>query len=135
MVKRGALRNKLLIGAAILAALGIGYFIYRRSYDVMASAGVAAGASAGVVAKVVGADWCGYSKKQMGEMDSIKAKVAGSAVVEYHDADSEEGKSLVGANQINGFPSVIVYKNGQKKGEWSGFADADAFMKKLESYL
>ena len=30
MVKRGALRNKLLIGAAILAALGIGYFIYGK---------------------------------------------------------------------------------------------------------
>ena len=137
MVKRGGAalsKNRILFGVIVLATIAFGYYVYRRTYATMSDAADAS-ASEGLVAKVVGAEWCGYSKKQQGEMDAIKAKVGGSCVVEYHDADSEEGKSLVGANQINGFPSVIVYKNGNKAGEWSGFADADAFVKKLESYL
>ena len=95
-----------------------------------------AGSSAsGVVAKCVGADWCGYSKKQMAEMDGIKAKVGNKAAVEYHDAATEQGKKLVADNKIAGFPTCVVHKNGAKVGEWSGFVKADDFLKKLESYL
>ena len=137
MVKRGARGGKkndsLWILVALAAAVAAGVYFYKRSGAGAASS--APSADSGVVAKAVGADWCGYSKKQQAEMDAIKAKVGAAATVEYHDAETPEGKALVSDNKIGGFPTVIVYKNGVKAGDWSGFAKADDFLKKLESYL
>ena len=141
MAKRSSMRggksdNTLWILGALAVAAAVGFYIYRQSADGVKAVGALTGAGkGGVVAKCVGADWCGYSKKQMAEMDAIKAKVGGKATVEYHDAATDQGKKLVAENKIGGFPTCIVHKNGSKVGEWSGFTKADDFLKKLESHL
>ncbi len=48
---------------------------------------------------------------------------------------SEQGKKLAAENKIAGVPTCVVYKHGSKVGEWSGFMEADHFLKKLDSYL
>ena len=135
MVKRGRASksdNTLWVLGAVAVAAVVGFYIYRQAAEGVKAVGTG---KSGVAAKCVGADWCGYSKKQMAEMDTIKAKVGGKATVEYHDAATDQGKKLVADNKIAGFPTCIVHKNGSKVGEWSGFAKADDFLKKLESYL
>jgi hypothetical protein len=141
MVKRSSGRggksdNTLwIIGGIAVAAAVIFYVYHQASTGLRAASTGAAANKSGVVAKCVGSSGCGHSQKQKAEMPAIKAKVGDKATVEYHDAASEQGKKLAAENKIAGVPTCVVYKHGSKVGEWSGFMEADHFLKKLDSYL
>jgi thiol-disulfide isomerase/thioredoxin len=67
---------------------------------------------------MVGAEWCGYTKKAMGDFEKVKAKHDGKNIngyeisVNYIEAD--ENKEMVKKMGVNGFPTLMLAKNGEE---------------------
>lgn len=60
------------------------------------------------------APWCGHCKKMMPEWDSLGNKVGN---VNVKKINSDEHNELVSKNNVQGFPTIIYFKNGMNNGD------------------
>lgn len=68
------------------------------------------------------APWCGHCKRMAPTWDELAAKFAGNSVAKVAKVDCqlEENKDLCNDQGVDGFPTIFLYKNGDKIEEYSG---------------
>ena len=76
------------------------------------------------------ATWCMYCKKQRIEFEFLQDSDMWIGIV-----DGDESPELIRKYQINGFPSFILFKDGQIIAEFSGFHTKSQLLSKLMKYI
>jgi len=68
------------------------------------------------------APWCGHCKRMAPTWDELAAKFAGNplAKVAKVDCTLEENKDLCNEQGVDGFPTIFIYKAGNKIEEYNG---------------
>lgn len=68
------------------------------------------------------APWCGHCKRLSPTWDSLRAKFSGKSNVNIVkvDCNSDENKQLCTEEEVEGFPTLFLYKDGKKISEYSG---------------
>lgn len=68
------------------------------------------------------APWCGHCKRMAPTWDDLAGKFAGNnqAKVAKVDCTLEENKDLCNEQSVDGFPTIFLYKNGEKIEEYNG---------------
>ena len=91
-------------------------------------------------------NWCGFSKKMMGPViPGHDHPGEWNKIVEYCksvgikctgiDAEKPENKELTMAMEVDGFPTCILFKDGKKTHEISGYRPANIFISELKKKL
>lgn len=73
------------------------------------------------------APWCGHCKRMAQTWDELAAKFIGVAGVKIAKVDCTlaESKELCSEQDVNGFPTLYIYKDGEKISEYSGNRSLD----------
>lgn len=79
------------------------------------------------------ATWCPHCQRMMPVMEQIKELLDGKVPVIQLDVDKNEEASS--AEDVNGTPTFIVYKNGREVWRHSGEIDGNDLLAKVQSYL
>lgn len=87
----------------------------------------------GLVLVDFSATWCGWCKKQHPVLEEIAKENACKLTVAEIDAD--KSSSLVSKYNIDGFPHMILFKNGNKVEEFGGYRDKEQLMSELHPYM
>ncbi|XP_031628357.1 thioredoxin domain-containing protein 5 [Contarinia nasturtii] len=68
------------------------------------------------------APWCGHCKRMASTWDELAGKFAGKegAKIAKVDCTLEENKELCNEQGVDGFPTVFLYKDGEKVEEYNG---------------
>ncbi|KAJ6640382.1 Thioredoxin domain-containing protein 5 like [Pseudolycoriella hygida] len=68
------------------------------------------------------APWCGHCKRMAKTWDELAAKFIGTGGVKIAKVDCTlaESKELCTDQDVNGFPTLYIYKNGEKISEYGG---------------
>lgn len=68
------------------------------------------------------APWCGHCKRMAPTWDDLATKFAGSSIVKIAKVDCTLGdnKDLCSEQEVDGFPTVFIYRNGAKVEEYNG---------------
>lgn len=87
----------------------------------------------GLVLVDFSATWCGWCKKLHPVLEEIAKENACKLTVAEIDAD--KSSSLVSKYNIDGFPHMILFKNGNKVEEFGGYRDKEQLMSELHPYM
>ena len=79
------------------------------------------------------ADWCGPCKKLSPILDEIAADLDGKVKVAKIDVDKE--RTLGALFQVMSFPTVMIYKDGQKVDEFTSVRPKAEILSRLERHL
>lgn len=73
------------------------------------------------------APWCGHCKRLAPTWDELAGKFASSqlAKVAKVDCTLDESKDLCNEQGVDGFPTIFIYKNGEKVEEYNGSRSLD----------
>jgi len=73
------------------------------------------------------APWCGHCKRMASTWDELAGKFAGKAGAKIAKVDCtlEENKELCNEQGVDGFPTVFLYKDGEKVEEYNGSRSLD----------
>lgn len=73
------------------------------------------------------APWCGHCKRMAPTWDELAGKFAGSsdAKVAKVDCTLDENRELCNEQGVDGFPTIFIYKNGEKLEEYNGSRSLD----------
>uniref|UniRef100_U5ER38 Putative pretaporter n=1 Tax=Corethrella appendiculata TaxID=1370023 RepID=U5ER38_9DIPT len=73
------------------------------------------------------APWCGHCKRLAPTWEQLAQKFIGHNVVKIGKVDCtlENNKELCTEQEVNGFPTVFIYKNGEKVSEYNGNRSLD----------
>lgn len=73
------------------------------------------------------APWCGHCKRMAPTWEELAAKFAGSTVAKVAKVDCtlDESKELCSEQSVDGFPTIFLYKNGEKVEEYNGSRSLD----------
>lgn len=74
------------------------------------------------------APWCGYCKKQDMVFNELPNFWVGKI-------NGDINRELVKTFNISGYPSFVLFKNGEIKAEFSGFYDKNSLVMKLAQYI
>ena len=81
---------------------------------------------------VHGASWCGWSKKQMEEFETIKGQLQNNNVsVRAVEDKSDEGKMFSQQFKISGYPASLLFNNKQLVKTISGYRPTDVLVKEV----
>jgi len=73
------------------------------------------------------APWCGHCKRMGPTWDELAAKFVGTSGVKIAKVDCTlaESKEVCSDQDVNGFPTIFIYKDGEKITEYSGNRSLD----------
>jgi thioredoxin 1 len=74
--------------------------------------------------------WCTYCRNQRIELEELKNSDMWIGLV-----DAEESPNITKKFNINGFPTFILLKNGEKIAEFVGFHQKSQLLNKLMNYI
>lgn len=74
--------------------------------------------------------WCLYCRNQRIELENFKDSDMWIGIV-----DGEESPNLARKYGINGFPTFVLLKDGEKIAEFVGFHDKSQLLNKLMPYI
>ena len=66
------------------------------------------------------ADWCGPCHALAPHLLRIVDEMAGAVTLVKVEVDEGENMKLAGHHRVRGFPTVILFRDGQDKGRFSG---------------
>lgn len=76
------------------------------------------------------APWCGHCKRMAPTWEQLAASYEDNAAVKIGHvdctADDNQNRAICDSQGVNGFPTLIVYKDGKKIEEYSGKRDLSA---------
>jgi len=76
------------------------------------------------------APWCPHCKDMMPEWEKLAQKHSGSSVLKVRKVDSDASPDEAKEHKVDGYPTIILFKNGKKIVYQSGQRDA----KSLEEF-
>lgn len=77
-----------------------------------------------------GASWCGFCQKQKPVLQELS-----DANIWIGEVDADKNPNLVKKYDISGFPTFILFKNGDAVAKFSGFHPKYELMNKLIRFL
>jgi len=84
------------------------------------------------------APWCGHCKRLAPTWEELAQKFKGTAGVSIAHVDCTAGdnvnRALCDGQGVNGFPTLIIYKDGEKVAEYSGKRDLEALTAFVEKH-
>lgn len=78
------------------------------------------------------APWCPHCQRMMPVVEQVKELLDG--VVDVYQFDIDENEEAAKAEDVNGIPTFIVYKNGKEMWRQSGEIDGQELLAKVQSY-
>ncbi|XP_026473312.1 thioredoxin domain-containing protein 5 homolog [Ctenocephalides felis] len=95
------------------------------------------GISKGVTFVKFFAPWCGHCKRLAPTWDDLAKKVVGSTNINVAKVDCtlEDNKELCSLQAVDGFPTLYLYKDGQKLSEYNGSRSLDDLYEFLMSHV
>jgi len=79
------------------------------------------------------ADWCGPCKMMVPILESVKSKMGDKALIIKIDVD--KNPKAAAAYQVQGVPTLIIFKDGKNVWRQSGVIQAPQLIKLLEGFV
>jgi len=80
-----------------------------------------------------GADWCGPCKMLNPVLDELKEELEGK--VEFKSVNVDEDPATAGQYGVMGVPRVMIFKDGEKVEDFSGFKPKEVIEELIEAHL
>lgn len=120
MAKKFSIKSKtlapiLLVVLFVLLAISIYYLVYKRNCNCTEKF------TGTLVLEIYTAPWCGHCKKfeEDDKIEKIKNELGESNVKHYQDQEEGCAENMA-KHDLNGFPSIILTRNGVKEKTYSG---------------
>lgn len=81
--------------------------------------------------------WCGHCKRLAPTWQTLAEKFVGNANVKISKVDCtlQDNRDLCGEQDVNGFPTLFIYKNGEKISEYNGSRSMDDLYDFVNSHV
>lgn len=79
------------------------------------------------------ANWCGPCRMMAPVFESLSEEFEGK--VKFLKLNTEEESGIAAKFNVQGIPSLLVFKNGKEIGRIVGFAPEDVLREKIESFI
>ena len=66
------------------------------------------------------ADWCSPCRVIAPVLEKIAAEFSGELLIAKIEVDEDENMKIAGKYQVRGFPTLILFQNGEERGRFSG---------------
>lgn len=81
------------------------------------------------------ADWCGPCRVISPILDQVVLDYAGAIALAKLEVDEGDNMKLAGRYKVRGFPTVILFKNGEEVDRFSGARSKPDVMNFIHPYL
>ncbi|MDE6144443.1 MAG: thioredoxin family protein [Muribaculaceae bacterium] len=79
------------------------------------------------------ATWCPHCKRMMPVVEQLGELLDGSA--DIYQLDIDENEPVAEAQEVNGVPTFIIYKDGKEEWRQSGEIDGQELLARIQSYF